>query len=63
MDVGTVSSEDVLSSYERQLTDAHRRIAMLEAALERESREASKLRIMLNSQDSQHGNGEAEIQP
>lgn len=45
MDVGTVSSEDVLGSYERQLTEAHRKIAMLEAALERERRAASQARI------------------
>jgi hypothetical protein len=40
-----VSSEDVLTSYERQLTEACRRIAMLEAALEREKRAASQARI------------------
>lgn len=45
MDVGTVSSEDVLGSYERQLTEAHRKIAMLEAALERERRAAAQARI------------------
>jgi hypothetical protein len=45
VDVGTVSSEDVLGSYERQLTEAHRKIAMLEAALERERRAAAQARI------------------
>jgi hypothetical protein len=40
-----VSSEDVLGSYERQLTEAHRKIAMLEAALERERRAAAQARI------------------
>lgn len=58
MDVGTVSSEDVMASYERQLTDAHRTIAMLEAALERERREASKLRIMMQSQEQDGTRGE-----
>lgn len=38
MDIGTVSSEDVMASYERQLAEAHQRIAMLEAALAREMR-------------------------
>lgn len=36
MDVGTVSSEDVLESYQRQLLEAHQRIAMLEAAIARD---------------------------
>lgn len=53
MDVGTVSSEDVLSSYERQLTEAHRKIAMLEAALERERRAASQARIASNQHPNQ----------
>lgn len=52
MDVGTVSSEDVLASYERQLTEAHRKIAMLEAALEREKRAASQARIAAASAHS-----------
>lgn len=51
MDVGTVSSEDVLGSYERQLTEAHRKIAMLEAALERERRAASQARIASQQTD------------
>lgn len=51
MDVGTVSSEDVLGSYERQLTEAHRKIAMLEAALERERRAASQARIVSQQSD------------
>lgn len=38
MDIGTVSSEDVMASYERQLAEAHQKIAMLEAALTRELR-------------------------
>lgn len=53
MDVGTVSSEDVMASYERQLADAHRRIAMLEAALERERRTASQARIAARTEDDQ----------
>lgn len=52
MDVGTVSSEDVLASYERQLTEAHRKIAMLEAALEREKRGAAMARIASQSDQS-----------
>lgn len=59
MDVGTVSSEDVMASYERQLTDAHRTIAMLEAALEREKRAAAAARMAMADPDS----GEQEIQP
>jgi nicotinic acid mononucleotide adenylyltransferase len=42
VDVGTVSSDDVIASYERQLTEAHQRIAMLEAALARQARMAAK---------------------
>lgn len=53
MDVGTVSSEDVLASYARQLDDAHRRIAMLEAALERERRGAAQARIAAGPADDQ----------
>jgi len=34
-----------MASYERQLSEAHRKIAMLEAALEREQRAASRTRI------------------
>lgn len=55
MDVGTVSSEDVLASYERQLSAAHRQIAMLEAALEREKRAASLARIAVNNPDHEAG--------
>lgn len=33
LDVGTVSSDDVITSYKNQLADAHHRIAMLEAQL------------------------------
>jgi phage-related tail protein len=51
VDVGTVSSEDVLGSYERQLTEAHRKIAMLEAALERERRAAAQARIARQQSD------------
>ncbi|AXH66225.1 hypothetical protein SEA_SATIS_64 [Streptomyces phage Satis] len=40
MDVGTVSSEDVIESYRRQLTAASERIALLEAALARMQRSA-----------------------
>lgn len=40
MDVGTVSSDDVIESYRRQLTAASERIAMLEAALARMRRSA-----------------------
>ena len=40
MDVGTVSSDDVIESYRRQLTAASERIAMLEAALARMQRSA-----------------------
>jgi nicotinic acid mononucleotide adenylyltransferase len=32
----------VIASYERQLTEAHQRIAMLEAALARQARMAAK---------------------
>lgn len=39
MDVGTVSSEDVMASYQRQLSDAHQRIALLEAAILRDQRQ------------------------
>jgi nicotinic acid mononucleotide adenylyltransferase len=53
VDVGTVSSEDVLSSYERQLSEAHRRIAMLEAALERESRAAAQARALARQNEGQ----------
>lgn len=53
MDVGTVSSEDVLGSYERQLIEAHRKIAMLEAALERERRAAAQARIASQQSDDQ----------
>jgi len=49
MDVGTVSSEDVLASYEDQLIEAHRKIAMLEAALKREQRALAQARITANS--------------
>lgn len=45
MDVGTVSSEHVLASYQRMLSEAHQRIALLEAALERENRNAALARI------------------
>jgi hypothetical protein len=41
----------VLGSYERQLTEAHRKIAMLEAALERERRAASQARIASQQSD------------
>lgn len=51
MDVGTVSSEDVLASYGRQLAEAHQKIAMLEAALEREKRNAALARISANGPD------------
>jgi nicotinic acid mononucleotide adenylyltransferase len=47
-----VSSEAVLASYERQLTEAHRRIAMLEAALERERSEAAQVRLASQGQVS-----------
>lgn len=40
MDVGTVSSDDVIASYKRQLADATERIAILEAALARQKRPA-----------------------
>ena len=33
MDVGVVSSDDVIASYQQQLSDAHHRIAVLEASL------------------------------
>lgn len=33
MDLGTVSSDDMLASYRRQLSDAHHRISILEAQL------------------------------
>lgn len=51
MDVGTVSSEDVLASYERQLSEAHQKIAMLEAALERERRAAAQARALARQDD------------
>lgn len=57
MDVGTVSSEDVLASYERQLTEAHRKIAMLEAALERERRATALARISASGDGSPTGEG------
>lgn len=41
MDVGTVSSDDVIESYRRQLMAVNERVAMLEAALARHQREAS----------------------
>lgn len=53
MDVGTVSSEDVLASYERQLIEAHRKIAMLEAALERERRSSAQARIAAREEQEQ----------
>lgn len=53
MDIGTVSSDDVLASYERQLTEAHRRIAMLEAALEREQRAAATARALIPVEEEQ----------
>jgi hypothetical protein len=40
VDVGTVSSDDVIESYKRQLSLASERIAMLEAALSRMQRSA-----------------------
>jgi len=33
MDVGTVSSDDVITSYKQQLSDAHHQIAVLTAQL------------------------------
>lgn len=33
LDIGTVSSDDVIKSYQGQLTEAHHKIAMLEAQL------------------------------
>jgi len=33
MDFSTVSSDDVIASYQQQLSDAHHRIAILEARL------------------------------
>lgn len=33
MNTGTVSSDDVIDSYQRQLSDAHHRIAILESQL------------------------------
>lgn len=33
LDIGTVSSDDVITSYKNQLSDAHHKIAMLEAQL------------------------------
>lgn len=42
MDVGTVSSDDVIASYKRQLAEATERIAILEAALARQKRSASE---------------------
>ncbi len=61
MDVGTVSSEDVLASYEQQLTDAHRTIAMLEAALKREQRAAAQARIGLNNPPVDEGETGVEV--
>lgn len=42
MDVGTVSSDDVIASYKRQLSAAMERVAILEAALAREKRSTSE---------------------
>lgn len=63
MDVGTVSSEDVLTSYEQQLTEAHRKIAMLEAALNREQRAAAAARIAANNPPVDEGATEGEVGP
>lgn len=63
MDVGTVSSEDVLASYEQQLTEAHRTIAMLEAALKREQRAAAAARIAVNNPPVDEGQTEGEVAP
>lgn len=51
MDVGTVSSEAVLASYQRQLSEAHQRIAMLEAALERERQALAQANLRAQQTD------------
>jgi hypothetical protein len=42
-----------MASYERQLTEAHRKIAMLEAALERERRAAAYARAVKNPEEDE----------
>ena len=38
MDIGTVSSDDVMTSYKEQLSDAHHQIAVLTAQLMKAAR-------------------------
>lgn len=51
MDVGTVSSEAVLASYQRQLSEAHQKIAMLEAALDRDQQALVQAKFMAQQAD------------
>lgn len=51
MDVGTVSSDAVMASYQRQLSEAHQKIALLEAALERDQHRLAQANLRAQQPD------------
>jgi hypothetical protein len=58
MDVGTISSEDLMASYRRQLSEAHEKIALLEAALMRDQRaegQRNKIEKLMQENSGEEG--------